>query len=739
MDLLVRVALRTQRWLYQAGPTLLALACGTYIVLEPLPRTRLGLSAVPLLGALLLTLLLTSVSQRLWARFRRLDPELPVLRESEIGLQLAVCVYATMELVAGGPLGPVQALPYALMTWIASVFSPWATGLTLLACVALECALGRIAFHTSIQDIALHIGWLALFAAINLVMVRAEITRVRRLSREMINKEILQLKETARLYRLNGAPRSAVLSARAGAEPPAGDSERLMQSSVEHLQLSLRFMLFLVRKALGLRTAAILWLGEDARELHLREASSAEPALLCGPFRAREGVFAACLSGTQPVAVDRADAQRRFPLYSEPRSVSPAVQGVTVAVPLQQHEEALGVLLVDVEHRPSEAELQLMQDAAAFALRSIDSERLLMHLERTKTEQGKLYHAADLLSKARTEGEVIRAGVKSARQFASFDFAAVTLFHASTGTHEICAVSGPNADDLVGRTFDHNTGLVSMVLANRHALPYRGIYNSSRHRVFADGLKMPQMPSLTILPLYVHDMPLGTLLLGSYTEHAFAEESGPTLEVLARHIAASLANARMVKRLEDLATTDGLTGLLNKRALTEVARQKLRSAKRFNKPLSVVIGDIDLFKRVNDTHGHDVGDVVIKGFGAALRRSKRETDSVGRFGGEEFVLVCEETDEAGGRLLAERIRQDLENSKFHTKQGPLQVTCSLGVATFPQAGKDWEVLFKAADEALYASKREGRNRVTVWDARTRSPGEASQVGTRAAPRNESAA
>ncbi len=133
----------------------------------------------------------------------------------------------------------------------------------------------------------------------------------------------------------------------------------------------------------------------------------------------------------------------------------------------------------------------------------------------------------------------------------------------------------------------------------------------------------------------------------------------------------------------------------------------MKSAARFARPLSVLVCDIDHFKRVNDTHGHDVGDVVIKGFSDVLRRVKRDTDAVGRFGGEEFVAVCEETDERGACQLAERIRQELSGTAFQTELGPLHVTCSVGAASFPAAGQTWEALFKATDEALYASKRNG--------------------------------
>ena len=158
----------------------------------------------------------------------------------------------------------------------------------------------------------------------------------------------------------------------------------------------------------------------------------------------------------------------------------------------------------------------------------------------------------------------------------------------------------------------------------------------------------------------------------------------PTLQVLANQLAISISNAHAVKRLEEMATTDGLTGCLNKRAFLDEMSKRLRSAARFGRKLSLIVTDIDHFKSVNDTYGHATGDVVIKELGAILRRVKRETDVVARFGGEEFCVLCEETDTQGARLLAERIREELGKSVFHSELGKLSVTCSLGVATFPE-------------------------------------------------------
>src|SRR5690606_30212577 len=150
-------------------------------------------------------------------------------------------------------------------------------------------------------------------------------------------------------------------------------------------------------------------------------------------------------------------------------------------------------------------------------------------------------------SAAQSEMQVIEAGVESARTVAAFDFAAVTLFHRKTGVHEICAVSGGEGEHLVGQRFRQNAGLVSMVVANRQALPYRGDYDSERQSLFSRGQEVRGMPSLLVLALMLHDRVLGTLVLGSRKAGVFRDSVRPALEILARHMAVSLSNARMVR------------------------------------------------------------------------------------------------------------------------------------------------------------------------------------------------
>jgi two-component system cell cycle response regulator len=255
--------------------------------------------------------------------------------------------------------------------------------------------------------------------------------------------------------------------------------------------------------------------------------------------------------------------------------------------------------------------------------------------------------------------------------------------------HEIRAVSGEDASSSRADASATTRGLVSMVLENRHPLPYRGEYDPAADRVH-EAARCPRRAVDRGAAAAGPRSPARRAGARLRRASRLQRRRARTLEVLASHMAVSLSNARMLRRLEELATTDGLTGLLNKRAMLEVAEQKMRSRRALPPALSVLITDIDHFKKVNDTYGHDVGDVVIKGLGDILSRAKRNTDAVARFGGEEFVIICEETDARGAMLLAERVREELGRTTFHTPSGPraLNVTCSLGVATFPEAGDD---------------------------------------------------
>jgi two-component system cell cycle response regulator len=164
--------------------------------------------------------------------------------------------------------------------------------------------------------------------------------------------------------------------------------------------------------------------------------------------------------------------------------------------------------------------------------------------------------------------------------------------------------------------------------------------------------------------------------------------------------------------LRDQAARDPLTGIWNRNALFDVFRRELSRAEREGNQLSIVMLDIDHFKNLNDTHGHMAGDAVLREFTRRITASLRPYDAVGRYGGEEFLVVLPGCAVEAGMRHAERLRGLITDDSFDTSEGRHTVTCSLGVASTSSSNpKDPDSLIRAADAALYRAKRNGRNRV----------------------------
>jgi len=170
----------------------------------------------------------------------------------------------------------------------------------------------------------------------------------------------------------------------------------------------------------------------------------------------------------------------------------------------------------------------------------------------------------------------------------------------------------------------------------------------------------------------------------------------------------------LISNLTDAARSDPLTGLLNRRGFQEAFDVELERARRADRGLSVIVGDLDRFKDINDRFGHAAGDEVLRRVGGVLRSTKRSWDIAARIGGEEFAVLAPDTDEHGAYVLAERMRMEIEQT--FEPAGAGQLTASFGIVSFPIHGQTGEALLKAADQALYAAKRLGRNRAVISSA-----------------------
>lgn len=239
--------------------------------------------------------------------------------------------------------------------------------------------------------------------------------------------------------------------------------------------------------------------------------------------------------------------------------------------------------------------------------------------------------------------------------------------------------------------------------------------------VIASAAALPRR--LTLLNLTIIG---GCLVLLSHPAVSGAPRGGASALVLFAHlgpmllvayvtsqVAGAIRNA--LEHIRFVSETDELTRLYNLRAFMGIAERVHRQARRYGRPYSLVMIDSDNLKTVNDTHGHQCGNDLLKMTTASIRRELRETDVAARYGGDEFILLLPETSADGARELAERIRRAIEAKHLSVRGLPVHTTVSIGIAAFPLHGEDLQSILNKADQAMYLAKKTGRNRVVLFD------------------------
>jgi diguanylate cyclase (GGDEF)-like protein len=222
--------------------------------------------------------------------------------------------------------------------------------------------------------------------------------------------------------------------------------------------------------------------------------------------------------------------------------------------------------------------------------------------------------------------------------------------------------------------------------------------------------------SVLVVPLFVRNRVLGSLQLFGERTDSFSREDAQLLWILSLVAESMLARDYSNETLLRFAFTDFLTGLKTRGYFEQQLDMELARAERRGTPVAVLMIDIDHFKRLNDTHGHHAGDIVLRDVAAILTHDLREIDIAARYGGEEFILLLPETDLQGAKLVAQRLRSAVEQATFFTGTAgnSEHITISIGVALFPEEARFKRDLLEASDTALYEAKSQGRNRVVLY-------------------------
>jgi diguanylate cyclase (GGDEF)-like protein len=658
-------------------------------------------------AAILTALLAFKIAARVRTTERRRTARREAMSDAELGLILLTAIYVLLAL-SGGPTSVVYPLVYAVVSFLVT-FHRLAVGLPLAAtAIGFEAVLS-LSPSAPAEHGALflgHAGFIAVFALLNVAFLHAEVARQRREHRRRVEEEVASMRQEARDFRLIATALSAESRVRTREE----EEQKLSQGSIETIHQQLFYTLELLKQSLGLQTCALLWLDESGERLKVKELNTDSPHVTEAPIAAGGGVLGAVLKELRPFVLD-APRLSLLPYYAGPADVAGFV-----GVPVVEGKTARGLLVGDRAEvrRFSEGETALMTSAAEQVVRIVQSERVFQAVERSKHEHERFYRASAELNRALTLEEVYDAAIAGARGVCDFDFAAVATYDARRGSHTLRRVVGEGADKLDGTTHRDASSIASMVVKNKLALPAGGDWRERDVPVFSHPMRIRDFESLLVLPLLVKDEVIGTFTVAARRAGAFPSDRREMLGVIANQVAISLQNARMYQALEEQATTDGLTGLVNHRTFQERFSSMLGRAERHDFPVSLILTDIDHFKKVNDSYGHPTGDEVLRRVAGILKASARKIDIVARYGGEEFALVLEATDRAGARQLAERIRQEVGQQTFQSQKGTFQATLSLGVASYPADARDKAEIISRADQSLYAAKHGGRNRSVCY-------------------------
>ncbi|MBP7635482.1 diguanylate cyclase [Candidatus Ozemobacteraceae bacterium] len=331
-------------------------------------------------------------------------------------------------------------------------------------------------------------------------------------------------------------------------------------------------------------------------------------------------------------------------------------------------------------------------------------------LERKIFEVTTLYEISQQINYAGSSAEILQLILKKCIEGLKASRGSVLMFNEETGRLVVDVAVGEGVEPVTKRIeFAPGEGVAGKVFEEQRMLldnnpiepnfkPYPGESGSTIHNIMC-------------MPLLVEKRSIGVMNIVNKRNEGFTDADVAFAGTMASQIALTIEKAR----LYELSITDGLTKLFVHRYFQVALDNELKRAKRYGSCVSLILMDIDHFKKFNDTYGHQMGDRVLSLSALVLREAVRSIDVPCRYGGEEFAVILPETDAQNALGVAERIRRSIEAYEYPSLEGSvLRVTVSLGIASFPEHGTDKMSLIKKSDEAMYWSKEAGRNRVTTW-------------------------
>lgn len=343
----------------------------------------------------------------------------------------------------------------------------------------------------------------------------------------------------------------------------------------------------------------------------------------------------------------------------------------------------------------------------------MEIEKLNKMLDKKVTELSTLYDIGKSIHSTLELDKLLNAILEMVGVAMHLKSTAILLADEMTGRLKFMMTKG-FPDDITDIYFDPGEDGVGWVAKEGRSLLILDAKNDKRFAFFKG--KKTDVSSFIAVPLISKGWVMGVVCATDPLNNAYSEDEARLFTAVASQIAVAIENARLYEETRKLAITDGLTDLYTPRSFHQSLQIELDRAKRYGNTLSLMMADVDHFKAHNDEFGHPSGDEVLKLIAKILKKHCRSTDIVARYGGEEFAAILINSGIEESRIVAERIRAEIADQNFYgnNKRPEVHKTISIGLAVFPTDAEDKRDLIQKADEALYAAKKSGRNKVCIY-------------------------
>ncbi len=450
--------------------------------------------------------------------------------------------------------------------------------------------------------------------------------------------------------------------------------------------------------------------------------------LSIGKWKLRKGgMHEKILKANEPYIISDTNVERSF---SNPVAVKEGIRSIIV-IPLTFEKKKIGMMYVDdfVVRDFKEIDVHLLSILSSFAAMAIDNalthqdlqksyedlENANMELDKKVFEFQSLFQVANHVGSTLNLTDILKLILQSATHITNSPAGSVALYDNEKNELTIQASMGFSDDFLKEVKWKvRSKGITKDILQAKGPMV---IKDTSRDKRFNNPVALKEnIQSVMAVPLNFQDEIVGIIYVDDFIPRDFSRDEKNLLSVLSTYAAMVIKNAQLHLKTRLLAITDGLTGLYNHKFFQDNLESEILRTKRYNHYVSLIILDIDYFKKYNDTYGHVRGDNILKVLAGILKEKTREVDIVARYGGEEFVVILPETGKFKAQRIAERIRKSVEEYDF-TAQGfkkGNKITVSIGCAVYPDDAKTKRDLIENADKALYRAKESGRNKVVFY-------------------------